>query len=638
MGLFDIFRRKSKQKKEEAPESAASENAESQAAASESAASQSTATESEANESAASQSTAAEFEASEGTASQSTAAESEASEGTASQSTVAESEVSESTAGQSTAAESEVSEGTAGQGTAVESEAASAANDQKETVTEIDEATAAAMQESATAAEEQAAQSDAARQAEQAAIEKAQSEAAKQSAAAAEEQAAQSDAARQAEQAAIEKAQSEAAKQSAAAAEEHAAQVKSAQSQAASEAISDERSAEQADSQSAGTEAASAGSDESAVTATVKASVAAEETVEEPTKAAEPQSATDHDSAAAVQAETEVTVEQNDENDDEAASESQAEESTTEKYDRGLKKSRTGFGAKLNHFLANFRHVDEDFFEDLEDLLIESDVGYDMAMKISDELREEVKLQNAKSKQDVSNVIIEKMVDLYEDAGKDENPDLNFAKEGPTVIMFVGVNGAGKTTTIGKMAKRFKDEGKRVLLAAGDTFRAGAVEQLDVWAKRDGVDIVMGPANGDPAAVVFDGVKKAKEENYDILLVDTAGRLQNKVNLMNELAKMKRIMAREIPDAPHEVLLVLDATTGQNALNQAKLFKESTDVSGIVLTKLDGTARGGIVLAIRNELHLPVKYVGLGEKVTDLQKFDASDFVYGLFKGLVVEK
>lgn len=270
--------------------------------------------------------------------------------------------------------------------------------------------------------------------------------------------------------------------------------------------------------------------------------------------------------------------------------------------------------------------------------MIESDVGYDMAMKISDELREEVKLQNAKSKQDVSNVIIEKMVDLYEDAGKDENPDLNFAKEGPTVIMFVGVNGAGKTTTIGKMAKRFKNEGKRVLLAAGDTFRAGAVEQLDVWAKRDGVDIVMGPANGDPAAVVFDGVKKAKEENYDILLVDTAGRLQNKVNLMNELAKMKRIMAREIPDTPHEVLLVLDATTGQNALNQAKLFKESTDVSGIVLTKLDGTARGGIVLAIRNELHLPVKYVGLGEKVTDLQKFDASDFVYGLFKGLVVEK
>lgn len=624
MGLFDIFRRKSKQKKEEAPESAASENAESQAAAS---------------ENTASQSTAAESEVGEGTASQSTVAESEVSESAANQSTAAESEVSESAASQSTAAESEVSEGTAGQSTAIESEAASAANDQKEAAAEIDDATAAAMQESAAAAEEQAAQSDAARQAEQAAIEKAQSEAAKQSAAAAEEQAAQSDAARQAEQAAIEKAQSEAAEQSAAAAEEQAAQVKSAQSQAASEAISGEKTAEQAASQSASVEnTSSTAADERATTETVKKAAAAEETVEEPTKAAEPQSATDQDSAAVVQAETEATVEQNDENDDEAASESQAEESTTEKYDRGLKKSRTGFGAKLNHFLANFRHVDEDFFEDLEDLLIESDVGYDMAMKISDELREEVKLQNAKSKQDVSNVIIEKVVDLYEDAGKDENPDLNFAKEGPTVIMFVGVNGAGKTTTIGKMAKRFKDEGKRVLLAAGDTFRAGAVEQLDVWAKRDGVDIVMGPANGDPAAVVFDGVKKAKEENYDILLVDTAGRLQNKVNLMNELAKMKRIMAREIPDAPHEVLLVLDATTGQNALNQAKLFKESTDVSGIVLTKLDGTARGGIVLAIRNELHLPVKYVGLGEKVTDLEKFDASDFVYGLFKGLVVEK
>ena len=311
------------------------------------------------------------------------------------------------------------------------------------------------------------------------------------------------------------------------------------------------------------------------------------------------------------------------------------ESEIVKKYDRGLEKSRTGFGARLNKFLANFRHVDEDFFDDLEDMLIESDVGYDMAMKLSDELREEVKLQNAKSKQDVSNVIIEKMVELYDEAGQDENPYLTMAKEGPTVIMFVGVNGAGKTTTIGKMAALFKEQGKKVLLAAADTFRAGATEQLDVWAKRDGVDIVTGPENGDPAAVVFDAVKRAKDENYDILFVDTAGRLQNKVNLMNELAKMKRILTREIPDAPHEVLLVLDATTGQNALNQAKLFKESTDVTGIVLTKLDGTARGGIVLAIRNELHLPVKYVGLGEKVDDLQKFDAGDFVYGLFKGLV---
>lgn len=313
----------------------------------------------------------------------------------------------------------------------------------------------------------------------------------------------------------------------------------------------------------------------------------------------------------------------------------QAEDETEKKYDQGLEKSRNGFGARLNRFLANFRHVDEDFFDDLEDMLIESDVGYEMAMKLSDSLREEVRLQNAKNKQDVSNVIIEKMVDLYDEAGAGKQTTLTMADQGPTVIMFVGVNGAGKTTTIGKMAARFKGQGKRVLLAAADTFRAGATEQLEVWAQRDGVDIVTGPENSDPAAVVFDAVTKAKKDNYDVLFVDTAGRLQNKVNLMNELAKMKRILTREIPDAPHEVLLVLDATTGQNALTQAKLFKETTDVTGIVLTKLDGTARGGIVLAIRNELHLPVKFVGLGEKVSDLEEFNAQDFVYGLFKGLV---
>lgn len=324
-----------------------------------------------------------------------------------------------------------------------------------------------------------------------------------------------------------------------------------------------------------------------------------------------------------------------DDHDQNADSESNDSESTEERYDRGLEKSRHGFGARLNQFLANFRHVDEDFFDDLEDLLIESDVGYDMTMKLSDSLREEVKLQNAKSKQDVSNVIIQKMVEIYEQAGDGENNAINFASDGPTVIMFVGVNGAGKTTTIGKLAARYKKAGKKVLLAAADTFRAGAIQQLAVWAERDGVDIVKGREHGDPAAVVFDAVKKAKEDQYDVLLVDTAGRLQNKTNLMNELAKMKRVLTREIPDASHEVLLVLDATTGQNALNQAKLFKESTDVTGIVLTKLDGTARGGIVLAIRNELHLPVKLVGLGEKVDDLEDFKPEDFVYGLFKGLV---
>jgi len=258
-----------------------------------------------------------------------------------------------------------------------------------------------------------------------------------------------------------------------------------------------------------------------------------------------------------------------------------------------------------------------------------------MAVKLSDELRDEVKLQNAKKPQDVQNVVVEKLVEIYDAAGNDESTALNMAPAGPTVILFVGVNGVGKTTTIGKMANRFHQAGKKVLLAAADTFRAGATEQLDVWAKRADVDIVTGKPQSDPAAVVFDAVKKAKDEDYDILFVDTAGRLQNKVNLMNELAKMKRIITREIPAAPHEVLLVLDATTGQNALTQAKLFKESTDVTGIVLTKLDGTARGGIVLAIRNELHVPVKFIGLGEQISDLRPFDPNEFVYGLFKGLI---
>ncbi|ODO61577.1 Signal recognition particle receptor FtsY [Lactiplantibacillus plantarum] len=319
-----------------------------------------------------------------------------------------------------------------------------------------------------------------------------------------------------------------------------------------------------------------------------------------------------------------------------ADSESAEPEPTeAERYDEGLKKSRKTFGDRINAFLANFRHVDEAFFDDLEDTLIESDVGYETAMRISDELRDEVKLKNAKSKKEISSVIVEKLVDMYGEAGEGEDNSIHMAKSGPTVILFVGVNGAGKTTTIGKMANMYKQQGKKVLLAACDTFRAGAIQQLQVWGQRDGVDVVAKDEKSDPAAVCFDAVKKAKAEDYDVLFVDTAGRLQNKVNLMNELEKIKRVITREIPDAPHEVLLVLDATTGQNALNQAKLFKQSTDVSGIVLTKLDGTARGGIVLAIRNELHLAVKYVGLGEKVTDLRPFNANDFVYGLFKDII---
>lgn len=306
-----------------------------------------------------------------------------------------------------------------------------------------------------------------------------------------------------------------------------------------------------------------------------------------------------------------------------------------EKFSKGLEKSRSTFGEKLNHLFANFRSVDEEFFEKLEDTLIESDVGFEMAVNLTDQLRDEVKLQNAKSKTEVQNVIIQKMIEIYDANGNNETNEINFATSDPTVILFVGVNGVGKTTTIGKMASMYKKQNKKVLLAAADTFRAGAIQQLDEWANRAGVDIVKKAPQSDPSSVVYEAIHKAKADNYDILFVDTAGRLQNKVNLMNELAKMKKVLTREISDAPHEVLLVLDATTGQNALNQAKLFKETTNVTGIVLTKLDGTAKGGIVLAIRNELHLPVKYVGLGEKVTDLRKFDANDFVYGLFKGLM---
>ena len=318
----------------------------------------------------------------------------------------------------------------------------------------------------------------------------------------------------------------------------------------------------------------------------------------------------------------------------------QTTSSETVRYDKGLAKSRKGFGAKLNALLANFRRVDEDFFEELEETLIEADVGFETAMKISDELQAEVKLRNAKSRSDVSDAIIERLVDIYESEGVDEDNSLHFAKDPtePTVFLFVGVNGVGKTTTIGKLAHRYQQAGKKVLLAAGDTFRAGAIEQLAEWGRRVGVDVVTRPEKSDPAAVVYDAVVKAKKENYDILLVDTAGRLQNKVNLMNELDKIKRVITRELPDAPQEVLLALDATTGQNALTQAKQFKEVTDVTGIVLTKLDGTARGGIVLAIRNELHLPVKLVGLGEKMDDLRDFSPEEFVYGLFKGLVTPK
>lgn len=318
-----------------------------------------------------------------------------------------------------------------------------------------------------------------------------------------------------------------------------------------------------------------------------------------------------------------------------ALNETEVEQTAEQDLDQGLSKTRRTWSDRWNQFMSNFRSVDEDFFDDLEETLISADVGAQTAVTLTDELRDEVKLKNAKSQDEVSKVIIQKLIDLYERQGVDEDTSMHLNANGLTVILFVGVNGVGKTTTIGKMSARYKQEGKQVVLAAADTFRAGATEQLVEWGKRNDIPVVTGAANSDPASVVYDGVKQAQAQEADILFVDTAGRLQNNVNLMQELAKMKRIIQREIPEAPQEVLLVLDATTGQNALQQARLFKDSTDVTGIVLTKLDGTAKGGIILPIRNELHLPVKWIGVGEKVTDLQPFDADAFVKGLFGRLL---
>lgn len=320
----------------------------------------------------------------------------------------------------------------------------------------------------------------------------------------------------------------------------------------------------------------------------------------------------------------------------EVTEEEAPEEDEQERYDKGLEKTNHSFGARLNAFFAKFRTVDEDFFDDLEDLLIESDVGFETAEELTDSLRDEAKLQNAKSHDALKQVIVEKLVDIYDKGGEGKDAKLADDTEAkPNVYLFVGVNGAGKTTTIGKLAKRIKDSGKSVMMVAADTFRAGAVEQLVEWGKRDGVEVITGPEKADPASVVYDGVKKAKEDGIDFLLVDTAGRLQNKVNLMSELDKIKRTIKKILPDQPNEVLLVLDGSTGQNALLQAKDFDKTTKLTGLVLTKLDGSSKGGVVLAIRNEMDLPVKLVGLGEKVDDLADFDAEKFAIGLFQGII---
>ena len=308
-------------------------------------------------------------------------------------------------------------------------------------------------------------------------------------------------------------------------------------------------------------------------------------------------------------------------------------ETEQEKYNRTLKKTRTGFAARLNEFFANFRRVDEEFFEELEEMLILSDVGVNVATQLTEDLRYEARLENVKKTEDLQRLIIEKLVDIYE---KDDvyKEQIDF-QDGLTVMLFVGVNGVGKTTSIGKLAHKYKEAGKKVMLVAADTFRAGAVAQLVEWGRRVDVPVVTGAEKADPASVVFDGMEKALAEGVDVLMIDTAGRLQNKDNLMAELEKIGRIIKRVVPEAPHETLLALDASTGQNALSQAKEFSKITPLTGLVLTKLDGSAKGGVVLAIRQELDIPVKLIGFGEKIDDIGEFHSEEFMQGLLTGLV---
>lgn len=311
-------------------------------------------------------------------------------------------------------------------------------------------------------------------------------------------------------------------------------------------------------------------------------------------------------------------------------------ESVTQKFKEGLTKTRDSFAEKVNDLVSRYRKVDEEFFEELEEILIQADVGVNTVMRLVEELRTEAKRRKLEESDQIKPLISEKLTELLHKS--EDDTSLNMAESGLTVIMFVGVNGVGKTTTIGKMAHKFKTEGKKVILAAGDTFRAGAIEQLEVWGERSGVDVIKHQAGSDPAAVMFDAIKAAKSRGADILLCDTAGRLQNKTNLMEELSKVYRVIQREVPGAPHETLLVVDATTGQNALSQARTFGQAAGVTGLVLTKLDGTAKGGIVIAIRNELDIPVKFVGLGEKVDDLQAFHPEQFIHALFSELIEEE
>jgi len=304
-----------------------------------------------------------------------------------------------------------------------------------------------------------------------------------------------------------------------------------------------------------------------------------------------------------------------------------------ELYDKGLEKTRKEFVSKLSTLGIKYTKVSEDYYEELEELLINADVGVNTVMDFMDRLRDRVKKEKITDTDYLNEVIVDELFIIYVE-GESLTDKINLAEEGPTVILMVGVNGVGKTTTIAKLAHKYIEEGKKVMMIAGDTFRAGAVDQLKEWAERTG-STFYGKDNTDPAGVIFDGLVKAKEDNVDIVLIDTAGRLQNKVNLMKELEKINNVIGRHVPNAPHETLLVIDATTGQNGISQAKAFKEITNITGIVLTKLDGTAKGGIVLAIKDEVNIPVKFVGLGEKMTDLKTFDIENYIYGLFKDMM---
>ncbi len=303
-------------------------------------------------------------------------------------------------------------------------------------------------------------------------------------------------------------------------------------------------------------------------------------------------------------------------------------------YEKGLTKSRKGFVSNLMSLTSRYSKVNEEYFDELEEILIMADIGVHTVMSFMDRLRDRVRKEKIENPEDLREIIVDELFIIYVDDSIMTNK-IHYAESGPTVLLFVGVNGVGKTTTIAKLAWKLKEEGKKVLLVAGDTFRAGATKQLEEWSQKVGVDFVGKEEGADPASVVFDGLKKAKAEDYDVVFIDTAGRLQNRVNLMNELEKINRVIAREVEGAPHETLLVLDATTGQNGISQAKKFKEITNVTGIVLTKLDGTAKGGIVLAIKEEVQLPVKYIGLGERKEDLQPFDIEKYIYGLFKDMM---